>query len=268
MKRSIIQELTNIDDSDEELKKVIYYLKKHPLLKSQFPYGFTNKYKKMKINVYREDDYPYVIYQKKKMYGPKEWSNKEYEQYYRSLLLEQDIHSPHRYLYEERNPDINDVIADVGAAEGIFSLEIIENVEHVYLFEGDEKWIEPLRKTFEPYKKKTDIVMKYVGNISDEKFVKMDDFFEKRKITYIKADIEGAEEQMLRGASAILGSKVKRILLCAYHNNEDEKMEKYVLNKYGFEIKTNPGYMLRISDDKDHFIYPYIRRGVIYGCKA
>lgn len=46
------------------------------------------------------------------------------------------------------------MIADIGSAEGNFSLSNIENVKKVYLFESDKEWIEALEATFRPWRDK------------------------------------------------------------------------------------------------------------------
>lgn len=81
---------------------------------------------------------------------------------YRGLLIEQDKRSAHRYVdsYEELK---GKTLLDIGAAEAIFTLDTIEYMDHAYLFECDESWIEALEVTFAPYKEKITIVRKYVS---------------------------------------------------------------------------------------------------------
>lgn len=127
-------------------------------------------------------------------------------------MHEQDIKNSHHYLQENRIPENGDVIADIGAAEGIFALDVIDRCEKVYLFEMSESWITPLEKTFEAYKDKIEIVKKYVSNANDDICITMDDFFKDKKITYIKADIEGAEISMLEGGRSTLEKRLKELL--------------------------------------------------------
>ena len=79
------------------------------------------------------------------------------EAVYRGLLIEQDKRSAHRYVdsYEELK---GKTLLDIGAAEAIFTLDTIECIDHAYLFECDESWIEALEATFAPYKEKITIV--------------------------------------------------------------------------------------------------------------
>lgn len=130
---------------------VAEYLKTHALL-PVFPYKFTDKYEQKQVEGYvDEDGYPYVLHNGKKLFGPREWSADYFASYYVGLLMEQDEESPHRYLQDDVVLTKDDVVADVGAAEGIFTLDIIDRVKKVYLFECDEMWIVPLKKTLAPW---------------------------------------------------------------------------------------------------------------------
>ena len=81
---------------------------------------------------------------------------------YKGLLIEQDRRSAHRYVgsYEELR---GKTLLDIGAAEAIFTLDTIEYINHAYLFECDEAWVEALNATFTPWKDKITIVRKYVS---------------------------------------------------------------------------------------------------------
>ena len=156
-------------------------------------------------------------------------------------MIEQDPRSPHKYTVDEHNG--NGVVADIGAAEGCFALTVIENAEHIYLFEYDSDWIEALQSTFAPWKDKVTIVSKFVGNENDEKCVTLDKFFADKKLDSIKADIEGAEMDMLLGAKIVMMDKVKSINICVYHNYDDEeKITDYLVGK-NFTCEINPGLM-------------------------
>ncbi len=78
---------------------------------------------------------------------------------------------------EISNVKDNDILSDIGAAEGNFSLSVIDKVQHVYLFETDNDWIEALEKTFEPWKEKVSIIHKFVGNKDTDTCITLDSFF-------------------------------------------------------------------------------------------
>lgn len=131
----------------------------------------------------------YVIHEKKRLYFPKDWEIENIRSYYNNLCIEQDKDSPHRYETDRFVVQEGDVIADVGAAEGIWALHNAEKAEKIYLFECDKKWIATLQKTFEPWKEKYVIIDKYVSNTNDDKNVTLDSFLRKKRINFIKADI-------------------------------------------------------------------------------
>lgn len=56
-------------------------------------------------------------------------NEKEVAAYYKSVLMEQDEDSPHKYLTKDFNVENSDVVVDVGVAEGNFSLDIIDRVK-------------------------------------------------------------------------------------------------------------------------------------------
>ncbi len=260
--RKLIYDYYNNDDS-RDIKEIIKFLHKTsgPFT---FPYSYVEQYNRLKIDVFRDiDNYPYVSHESKKMFGVREWSDEEMRQYYLSLLVEQDLKSPHCYfLNDDRKIRENDVIADIGAAEGIFTLGAIDKIKFSYIFECDEKWIEPLRRTFAPYKEKIEIVEKFVGDKTMEHNVRLDDFFAGRKIDYIKADIEGAERLMLMGAETTL-TRVRKVLVCVYHRPDDYEVCSQILESHGFKLSVNPGYMFWICSIEP----PYLRHGVLFGSK-
>ena len=228
------------------------------------PYDWTKEYKKTDIKVFREDDYPYVYHKGKKLYFPKEWTVSQCSKYYLSIIQEQDTRSPHKYLNEaRRRPGKDDIVADIGAAEGNFSLEVVDDIKKIYIFESDEKWIAPLLKTFSRYGEKVEIVKKYIGNKVGKTSTTIDDFFEHKEITFIKADIEGAELSMLRGGAIVLKHKIHKVLLCTYHKPNDEIILRYEMENYGFECSFNDGYVLYMYD-RETFKPPYVRKCLMY----
>ena len=140
-------------------------------------------------------------------------------------MREQDLKSPHRYLTNTFKAEKDDVLADIGAAEGNFSLSVIENIRKVYIFEHDSEWIEALKATFAPWAEKVEIVSKYVANHNDGSHVKLDTFIEKKEaVTFLKIDVDGAEANVLKSGKNLLSStRPLKIALCTYHKNNDEK---------------------------------------------
>lgn len=235
-----------------------------------FPYQFVSKYRNMEVEVFHDKDgYPYVIHNGNKLYCKRKWDDSTVKKYYVSLQLEQDSESPHCYLTNKnRWPDEGDIIVDIGAAEGIFTLSIIDVVEKAYLFECDDEWRVPLEKTFSKWRQKIEIVQKYVGGGSKEncKIISLDEYFLGMKVDFLKADIEGAEELMLQGGIYTFNNLLKKVLICTYHTPNAETVIKSYLEKYGFRCEFNSGYMFFVNNP-DTFTSPYVRHGIVYGVK-
>lgn len=210
----------------------------------------------------------YVIHDGKKMYFKKSWTKKDIQESYANLLREQDINSPHRYTTADFNIMPNDIVADVGAAEGIFSLPLVERVSKLYLFENDVEWIEALEATFSPWGAKVEIIKKFVSNIDGSEFISLDNFASINRITFdfIKVDVDGAEELLLEGAKTILtNNSTLKIAICTYHKQNDEHAFRTLLTDYGFNTHTSSGYMIFLYDPT--LTEPFLRRGVLRATK-
>lgn len=252
---------------DVEKLKIAFFLMK-PCKIPFFPYNFTKKYQLKDVCVYYDEEhYPYVMHNGKRLYMKKGWCDDKVRQYYVSLQWDQAPESPHCYLQNDnRYPDRGDIIVDIGAAEGVFVLDIIDIIEKAYLIECDDEWEIPLRKTFREWSHKIEIVKKYVGDKDDKQTISLDKYFQGKKVDMLKADIEGAEEAMLLGGGYTMGNKITKALICTYHLPNAESIIKEYLESYGFQCEFNPGYTLYIYD-LDTFVPPYIRHALVYGYK-
>jgi hypothetical protein len=252
----------NYGEQDREVAEIIDFIRKYKV--SIYPYEFARNYHACDIDVFYDklDKTKYVIHSNKRLYFPSQYDTGRILAYYNNLLIEQDEKSPHKYETEEFTVKQGDVIADIGAAEGIWALQNVEKAQKVYLFECNPEWINALRKTFEPWKEKVVIVNKYISDTSDNKNVTLDSYFNGQTINYIKADIEGMELKMLKGMGEIFHRNNElKLLLCAYHKEGDAAELKEFLEQTGFAAEYSKGYMLFIWD-KD-LREPYIRRGLI-----
>lgn len=205
---------------------------------------------------------PFVITNGKRLYFPRTMTVEEIRQCYGCFqLVEQHVQSPHRYLSDNFDVDENDCVVDCGAAEGNFSLSVVDRVSRVYLFEADEKWIEALNATFAPWKDKVEIVQKYVSDADGETTVSLDSFFAGTDSpTFLKMDVEGCEKKALDGAHRILTESVKKVAVCAYHYAHDEEVLTKAMHEHSFSVEPAQGYMLFDLYDDDP---PYFRRGVL-----
>lgn len=248
--------------NDEEIKAIYKYVLYDDVC--PFPYEFKNKYKEMKIDIEFDKQLQmfYTDWHGKRMYLKRGMTKARAEEYVKSIYLEQDLQSPHRYFYND-NEIRGKVVADIGAAEGFFALDNVEKAKQIILFECDDAWYEALNMTFKQYADRVTIVKKYVSDIDDEINVRLDTYFAEKNVNFIKADIEGYEMSMIKGGMQTF-SGIDGFLLCAYHKqNVEHEIRKAFDDK--FDIKANEGYMFFLDDEEQK--PPYIRRGVLHGVK-
>jgi len=247
-------------NNDQEKQQVLKFLKKRPCV--IFPYDFIYKYYWKDIEVHSDLDcgMKYVCYNNKRLYFPQSMNVKQIQGYYNWLLVEQDINSPHCYQTENFQVQQGDVVADLGAAEGLFPLMVIDKAKEIHLVECDQRWIAALKKTFEPWKKKVKIINKYVSDASSETDVIIDEYFNNNEVNFIKADIEGAEVSMLKGATSVLRRANVKLALCTYHKQNDAEELNEILMRNGFATEFSKGYMVFPGDD---IMPPYLRKGLI-----
>lgn len=248
---------------NDEQKEVLDYLKDNPV--SIFPYPFQHQYDPENIQVYKDrtNGMHYVLFENKRLYFKKNWSANKVKRGFSNLLMEQDPGSPHRYLNGTFNINEDAVVADIGAAEGNFSLSIVEKVKKLYIFEYNRKWAESLNATFAPWKDKVEIINKRVADFDDAKNIRFDTFLKNHeKITFLKIDVDGAEQNVLNSCQTIFNDKEPiKIALCTYHRNNDETDFTRLLTNNGFRVKHSKGYMILYNDKQ--MKPPYLRRGLI-----
>jgi hypothetical protein len=266
LKKNILDYYLARKTLNPEEEKVIEYLQKNGI--HVFPYRFKDKYNPKKIKIYKDKkvNLYYIIFENKKLYYYKLKKIKKVQKYFNTLFIEQDIDSPHRYLTQNFNVKPHNIIADVGAAEGNFSLSVVEKAKELYLFEPHPQWVQALRSTFQPWKEKVHIIQKFVSNKNDANNVSLDDFFQNKTINFLKIDTEGSEDQVLDGCKNILSKQKQiKVALCAYHQQNDEIHFSKKLRQYGFSVINSDGYMI-FYDDKN-LREPYLRRGILRATK-
>jgi hypothetical protein len=265
-KQSIIKRYENTLDKD--ILEVLNYLKYHDL--DVFNYDFVNKYKKLPIDVYFDDNngMRYVIYNNNRMYFPSKFdSDEKVINYYRQILLEQDIESPHRYLTEEFFVNDDDVVIDAGVAEGNFALDVIDKVKHIYLVETDSEWVTALKATFGKYKDKVTIIEGWLSSYNEGNIITIDEIV-KEKVDFIKMDIEGNEWEALIGAhNTIAKSPNIKLAICSYHSDFDYLLIKSILKEYGIQCTPSKGYMWFPYLIHQNHVSTNLVRGIIRGEK-
>ncbi|MDR0559661.1 MAG: FkbM family methyltransferase [Prevotellaceae bacterium] len=157
-----------------------------------------------------------------------------------------------------------DVVVDAGAWIGDFSAYAASKDAIVYAFEpvGDTfNWlcktqalngakINPVRKGLSNFEGRVNIslsensdahstVLKRGCTDEEIEIISLDKFVADNRISridFIKADIEGAERDMLRGATNVLKTFAPKLAICTYHLPDDPEILENII------IEANPDY--------------------------
>lgn len=230
----------------DELQQVVDYIADNGV--RMYCYPFYDEYINDDISVYYDEAVHlyYGICFGRRMYLSRQYDTPGKARHYlRYVCMEQDDRSPHCYLTEHFRMDKGDIGIDIGAAEGIFALQVIEDVAHIYLIEADADWCEALKVTFSENQDKVTIIQGYVSDTDQGMNLSIDKVFENQKIDFIKMDIEGAEIKALHGAKQLVQRCRPKMAVCTYHNAEDEKEIRAWIEAVGdYGVCNSPGYVV------------------------
>lgn len=225
--------------------------------------GFVDEVESIKFD-YEKKMY-YACHNNRKMYFKKSMTKDVVIQYYTITCFEQSASSAHRYLDKDFDVESESVVLDLGAAEGIFALDIIDKAKEIYLFECDAEWVEALECTFNGCDN-VHIINKYVADINSDDSVTLDAFcdaFAREKL-FIKMDIEGAEVKAVKGAKKLINQvKDLKIAACTYHQQRDYETISSLLE--GMQLSKADGYLCPLSGKLKP---PYFRVGVLRAMKG
>lgn len=265
-KESVLARYQN--ERNKEIVEVLEYIKINGL--DVFNYEFKKKYVDLNIEVYRdkENGMSYVMHHGKRLFFSKKYNNKEaIIHYYKSILLEQDVNSPHRYISEDFCINSGDIVIDIGAAEGNFSLEIIEKVSKLYIIETDEDWIEALKETFKEYLDKVVIIKKFISSYDEGEYARLDTLIDE-PVNFIKMDIEGNEWDGLWGAENLINrSDNLKLAICSYHSDFDQILIEQFMDSHGIKHSTSKGYLWFPWCIRQKYVSTRLNRAIIRGIK-
>lgn len=177
----------------------------------------------------------------------------------------------------------NDIVVDAGANIGLFSIFASkQNVQQIYAFEPQKEAIEILKKNIELNKSQEKISIVQFGlydktedlelSLSDESYSAASLIIQRNhsgnseiihcttldswvvennvsKIDFIKADIEGAERNMLLGAKNVLQKFAPKLAICTYHLPDDPEILKKII------LSANPKYVITYTS---HKLFAYV----------
>lgn len=256
------------DSEDPEIKEIVDFLEHNEL--KVFNYDFVREYENLEVTPVFDMNCGmfYVMYNDKKMYFSRKFKTEEaVKSYYKHILMEQDVKSPHRYLGNRMNVEPGAVVVDLGVAEGNFALDVIDRVSKLYIIEADADWVEALKESFKNYGDKVEIIQSFVSSVDEGKMHTLDSLISD-KIDFIKMDIEGYEWDALIGAKKLIqNSPHLSCAICCYHSDYDEILIKNILRDYGLECNTSDGYMWFPEKGRKNYISTKLCRGLVYGKK-
>lgn len=177
---------------------------------------------------------PSIIHNSDTYFFPASWSKKLVMDYFNGVLNEQNIGSPHRYLAKDEIKE-GWVIYDIGCAEGLQAKQWTKKAKMIVIFEPNQEQCRCLEKTFESEIKKGKVKIVPEG-VSDsykeltygETTITVDSLpnlikkYHLPQPNYLKADIEGEEMNLLRGAKEVFKHHQFEVAqITTYHRPHD-----------------------------------------------
>ncbi len=268
VRKEILSYYKGHPSTDLEVNLALTYLNGHRL--GNYFGNFQEKYRSSDVRVQTDpsNGLRYVVTPWGNLYFKRSQNIHTIRLLYNGLIIEQDAESPHCYTDDRFFISENDILADIGCAEGLFSLMNISLLKKVYLFEQDKEWIEALEATFSPWKEKVVIVPKYVSDRNTEKEISLNAFFENTPENphFFKIDVEGAEQSVLEGMSSLMNSGNIKVALCTYHQAGDFEKFSAFFEKNKFGHYANKGLMVFVNNFT-HIAPPFFRKGLIKAFK-
>ena len=235
-----------------------------------FPYKQIRRISDIAAGIDKHYHLPYVLHNGKKLFFLEFWNIKEVIEKYRYYIERENLlgggftsKAPHQYQSEQFKIESGDILLDIGCAEGLIALDTIDNLKKLYLYEADPIWQRPLHATFAPYKDKVVIINKWVSDKDDSTSVTLNSSVKEDPMEhfFVKMDIEGAEEMVVKGNSDFFLNRKINVACCTYHKYNHYSILKDVFEKWGYSVSSSDGYMLCFMDNV--FQSPYFRKGVI-----
>jgi hypothetical protein len=214
----------------------------------------------------------FVRHNDRKLFFP-DSSIEEISKIYRHFIETENIlggnyahKAPHQYQSETCHIKSSDILLDIGCAEALFTLDVIDKVKKAILFESDPIWFVPLKATFEKEiaSGKVVLIKKMVSDKNTLQSVTISSVLQNEEFEslFIKMDIEGCEPNVVKSCENWMNSdKDIRFSCCTYHRHNDAEILKSIFEQHQYKTEFSDGYMLFFLDK--HLKYPYFRKGLI-----
>ena len=216
---------------------------------------------------------PYVLHNGKRLYFPHDFTEESAGLKYRRFIETENLlgggytaKAPHQYQTEDFKVEEGDVFVDVGAAEGLVSLDVVDKASKVILIESDRYWLPSLKATFEPYKEKCTIVHKLVTNKNSFTSITLSKLLqdERHKPIFLKMDIEGYETSVLNSSKDFLmDADAVKVACCTYHKHDDAREIASFFEQLGFQYEFSDGWMMQWTLEDEPIYPPFFRHGLV-----
>lgn len=172
----------------------------------------------------------------------------------------------HFYEVPETRVCPNDIVLDCGAAEGIFSLRVLERAKHIIAFEPLPIFIRSMKKTFASHFQKVSIQSYALSDIEGNAFLSGVSLYgtvvsgvadsnipiqittidrwsvqSGLKVDFIKGDLESLEYKVLRGGAETIKRDKPKIAFTVYHPGNDWReilnFCRSLVPEYAYRIK-------------------------------
>jgi FkbM family methyltransferase len=225
--------------------------------------SYTMKAKSLIRKINQSGTFLEVVFRdfKDPLYYPNEMSITTLYQVIAETLYNNDWHY---YEIEQTRVGPEDTVVDCGAGEGLFSLLVARRCSKVYAIEPLPRFVEAMKLSFSRFGNVSIIPCALADYEGEAKLSQMgissslagpkknaitiridtvDNLFFRKgiKIDYIKADLEGYEVEMLRGASETIKSSNPKIAITTYHRNE------HADKVFRFLKSINPMYNIKLK---------------------
>lgn len=181
-------------------------------------------------------------------------------------VISELLYPDHWHYYEIKQTAVSshDVVMDCGAAEGLFTLTVASRCRHVYVVEPLPEFVQALHRSLKPYSNVeilpmalsdhnglaflqgqglnsflcendahgTEVTVRTVDTIASEHGF---------PVTYIKADLEGHEIPMLKGAIKTIRDNSPKIAITTYHHPDHASLIASFLKN------VNPNYNIVVK---------------------
>lgn len=214
---------------------------------------------------------PFVVHKGKKLFFPSVYSSEDAVRLYLNLVQNEKIlgvddveGTPHQYQSSYVHVEEGDSVFDIGAAEGLFSLDMVDKASHLVVVESDPLWMEPLQQTFAPFGDKVTIINKFVSAVDTDDTLSLKKLLSDttRRSAFVKMDIEGYELPTITSAMEVLKEKEGiKMAVASYHRQHDADELKTLFDGIGYSSEYSTGFMLFHLYDTP--IPPFFRKGVI-----